>query len=156
MCGDNNFLPGYGERNFSQNIDTNHGRLNLSAHWIDKSSRQAHDVVLTLTQRCLDVNNVVTTLKRRHVLTELFPTICLSFISFIIHLDFGSCNAGEMGHGSYCYEFNSNEIDWESAKTDCQSKNGDLASIHSSSEQAFLAMKAEELGKEMWLGKSLF
>ena len=37
-------------------------------HWYNKIITQsAHDVVFTLYQRCLDVNNVVTTLKRRRV-----------------------------------------------------------------------------------------
>ena len=31
-------------------------------------TQQAHDVVLTLKQRCLDINNVVTTLGQRRVL----------------------------------------------------------------------------------------
>ena len=68
-------------------------------------------------------------------------------------LDFGKCGAGQIAHGSYCYEFNSNVVDWDSAKRDCQSKNGDLASIHTSAEQAFVTMKAQLVNKEMWIGR---
>ena len=68
--------------------------------------------------------------------------------------DFGQCGPGQIAHGSYCYEFNSNEVDWETAKRDCQSKNGDLASIHSSTDQAFITMKSQMVDKEMWIGRN--
>ena len=76
-------------------------------------------------------------------------------ISFVPS-DFGKCGPGQIAHGSYCYEFNSNEVSWNSALRDCQSKNGDLASIHSTVEQAFMAMNIRKVNKDMWIGKAMF
>ena len=50
----------------------NSGPLNSSSVEIDSKNvlpQQTHDVVLTLIQRCMDVNNIVTTLKQRRVFT---------------------------------------------------------------------------------------
>ncbi|XP_066921242.1 lymphocyte antigen 75-like isoform X2 [Clytia hemisphaerica] len=69
--------------------------------------------------------------------------------------DFGKCGPGQIAHGSYCYEFNSNEVSWNSALRDCQSKNGDLTSIHSTVEQAFMAMNIRKLNKDAWIGLSM-
>ena len=77
---------------------------------------------------------------------------CSTTTFVLIFVDFGKCGSGQISHGSFCYEFNSNEVDWSNAKRDCQSKNGDLASIHSSVEQAFIASKSAELNKDMWIG----
>ena len=40
-------------------------------------TQSAHGVVLTLIQRCLDVDDVVTTLKQRRVLTGKVPCLKL-------------------------------------------------------------------------------
>lgn len=75
-----------------------------------------------------------------------------TFTLVYLFVDFGKCSSGQFSHGSFCYEFNSNEVDWSNAKRDCQSKGGDLASIHSSVEQAFVARKSAQLNKDMWIG----
>lgn len=67
---------------------------------------------------------------------------------------FGKCGPGQVSHGSYCYEFNTNRLNWYSANADCQMKGGSLSSIHSSVEQSFIAYisGSTNLNMSMWIG----
>ena len=81
----------------------------------------------------------------------------LQCILKLFSLEFGSCQSYQFAHGSYCYSFESDEQYWHPARYACRAKGGDLISIHSPVEQAFLSLYVGKYGlnKEVFIGESI-
>ncbi|XP_077993989.1 macrophage mannose receptor 1-like [Glandiceps talaboti] len=66
-----------------------------------------------------------------------------------------SCPVGFLEHGNKCYSFNGgagDTTDWNDARDRCRNAGGDLATIHSQEQQAFLTSNLRDISYAMWIG----
>ncbi|XP_070535732.1 macrophage mannose receptor 1-like [Ptychodera flava] len=70
----------------------------------------------------------------------------------------GNCPPGFMEHSNRCYSFNGGSdvtsLSWNDASAECQSRGGDLASIHSQEIQSFMTSQLRDIDYTMWIGLS--
>ncbi|XP_077993990.1 macrophage mannose receptor 1-like [Glandiceps talaboti] len=68
----------------------------------------------------------------------------------------GHCNAGYLEHNNICYSFNGDDessvVDWYSARDRCRATGGDLATIHSQEQQAYITSNLRDIQYAMWIG----
>ncbi|XP_070537336.1 C-type mannose receptor 2-like [Ptychodera flava] len=97
---------------------------------------------------------------------------CGDRLSFVCKKDFGStipitqaltpglppnsyCPAGFIEHNNICYVFNGNDVsDWHAARDKCRNAGGDLATIHSQEQQAYMTSQLRNVESAMWIGFS--
>ncbi|KAK0152572.1 Galactose-specific lectin nattectin [Merluccius polli] len=63
------------------------------------------------------------------------------------------CPDGWLSHGSRCFSYVNNPLDWHSAEDHCQNLGGSLASIHNPPENRFLKQLVQLAGQsDVWIG----
>ena len=69
--------------------------------------------------------------------------------------EFGTCPTGWKSYGQYCYQFNVDSKTWSAASLACKAQSAELASVHSSVEQANIALETGPYGTDQfhWLGE---
>jgi hypothetical protein len=61
----------------------------------------------------------------------------------------GACEGADLyAYGGHCYRFVRSELQWASAESDCVAWGGHLVSIHSTSEQTFVANIVAQVDQE--------
>ncbi|XP_048579857.1 uncharacterized protein LOC5521688 isoform X1 [Nematostella vectensis] len=75
-------------------------------------------------------------------------------VSAIFISEFGVCRTGWKEYGQYCYQFNSDKRNWQSARLMCQNRGGELVSILSPVEQAHITLEVGFFGLSTfaWIG----
>ncbi|XP_077993135.1 C-type mannose receptor 2-like [Glandiceps talaboti] len=68
----------------------------------------------------------------------------------------GNCPTGYMEYNNKCYSFNGqayeDRVDWQTARSICNTQGGDLVSIHSQNIQSFLTSNLRDVSNPMWIG----
>ncbi|CAL8329249.1 unnamed protein product [Merluccius merluccius] len=63
------------------------------------------------------------------------------------------CPDGWLSHGSRCFAYVNNPLDWHSAEDHCRSLGGSLASIHNPQENRYLKQLVQLAGQsDVWIG----
>ncbi|KAL2099694.1 hypothetical protein ACEWY4_004088 [Coilia grayii] len=76
----------------------------------------------------------------------LFLATCCAFISTA----WCQCETGWRPYDNRCYFFSTSTLSWNEARTDCESRNGNLMSIHSVHERTWVRTQVE--GQIYWIG----
>nr|XP_006813569.1 PREDICTED: macrophage mannose receptor 1-like [Saccoglossus kowalevskii] len=66
------------------------------------------------------------------------------------------CPPGFLQHNNKCYSFHgqsaSDVVDWDTARERCRNDGGDLATIHSKEQQAYITSRLRDIDYAMWIG----
>ncbi|KAK2890968.1 hypothetical protein QQF64_007116 [Cirrhinus molitorella] len=76
-------------------------------------------------------------------------TVCLS-LCLLFAMNASACETGWQQFGRNCFKFFSNPMPWMDAELQCLSYGGNLASVHSHNENAFIKLTISK--KTLWIG----